>query len=171
MKLLMTLAILVLSIGCVSAQKDSVTSLPTTKTGQAQIKLAKSFDALTVDGKKISLASYKGKVIIINYWATWCPPCVAEIPDLIELQKENPDKLQIIGISLDDNSSDVRQFMKKYKLNYPVVMGNNEINSLYTRVSAIPTTIIINRDFMMVQVEAGYRKADFFKDIVKRLSK
>ncbi|NBV84546.1 TlpA family protein disulfide reductase, partial [bacterium] len=124
-----------------------------------------------INGQPVKLDSYKGKVILINYWATWCPPCVAEIPELIALQKKYAGKLQIIGISLDDDPSAARRFAAQTKFNYPVVMANDELKSKYGRILSIPTTIVINKNMMVVQVETGYRNPQFFEELVKRHSK
>src|ERR1035437_6212521 len=96
------------------------------------------FSLTGTDGKLVKLSNYKGKIVIIDFWATWCSPCRKGIPDLIELQKEFGKKLVVIGISLDQQKSDVIPFMKKIGINYPVVYGTPEIAQLYGGVDAIP---------------------------------
>jgi thiol-disulfide isomerase/thioredoxin len=109
-----------------------------------------------LDGHALSSMSWRGKVVIVNFWATWCPPCRAEIPDLIALQNKYRDRLQIIGISEDDDSPDtVRKFVAQYKMNYPVVMTTPELRKVFTGVNALPTSFIVDREARVVQRHIG----------------
>jgi len=109
-----------------------------------------------VDGKTISTAALKGKVVIVNFWATWCPPCRAEIPDLIALQNKYKDQLQIIGISDDeDPPAAVKKWAAEHGMNYPIVMSNDELRKVFTGVAALPTSFIINRETRVVQRHVG----------------
>jgi thiol-disulfide isomerase/thioredoxin len=109
-----------------------------------------------VDGKTISTAALKGKVVIVNFWATWCPPCRAEIPDLIALQNKYKDQLQIIGISDDeDPPATVKKWAAEHRMNYPIVMSNDELRKVFTGVAALPTSFIINRETRVVQRHVG----------------
>jgi thiol-disulfide isomerase/thioredoxin len=115
--------------------------------------------ALTVrdlDGREISLSALRGKVVLVNFWATWCGPCRAEIPDLIALQEKYRDRLQIIGISQDEVPVDlVRRFVADRRMNYPVVMSTPEIEKLFPGVNALPTSFIVDRDSRIVQKHVG----------------
>jgi thiol-disulfide isomerase/thioredoxin len=111
-------------------------------------------------GKITSMDDLKGKVVLVNFWATWCPPCRAEIPALIKLQEENGDKLQIIGISEDDDIEDVHNFVQKTKINYPVVMATPEIIQAYGGVAALPTTFIVDTEGRIVQRHLGLLNTD-----------
>src|SRR5438874_13094055 len=96
---------------------------------------APSFSARTIDGREISLASLRGKVTIVNFWATWCPPCRAEIPDLIALQAKYRDQVQIIGVSQDETGPDVvRRFAAEQHVNYPIVMSTPELERIFTGI-------------------------------------
>ncbi|HEV3481548.1 MAG TPA: TlpA disulfide reductase family protein [Candidatus Acidoferrales bacterium] len=109
-----------------------------------------------LDGGIISTASLHGKVVLVNFWATWCPPCREEIPELIELSERYKDKLQIIGVSMDDApASEVRQFAKQIGITYPVVMGSGAIEAEYGGVPALPTSFVISPDGRVVQKHAG----------------
>lgn len=123
-------------------------------------KAVEPFTARTIDGKELSLASLRGKVVIVNFWATWCPPCREEIPDLIALQSKYKDQLQIIGVSQDEAPpSTVAQFAAEHGMNYPVVMDTPEIERLFTNIHALPTSFIIDRDGRIAQRHVGMLNA------------
>jgi len=109
-----------------------------------------------LSGQSISTAQLRGKVVILNFWATWCPPCRAEIPELIALQSKYKDRLQIIGVSVDEDApaSYVKAFAEKAGINYPVVMGA-EIAKEYGGVPALPTSFVVNTDGRVVQKHVG----------------
>jgi thiol-disulfide isomerase/thioredoxin len=109
-----------------------------------------------VDGRPISSADWKGKVVIVNFWATWCPPCRAEIPDLIALQDKYRDHLQIIGISDDDDPpATVKKWAVEHKINYPIVMSTPALRKVFTGVSALPTSFIVNRESSIAMRHVG----------------
>ena len=113
-----------------------------------------------VDGKTISTASLKGKVVIVNFWATWCPPCRAEIPDLVKLQEKYKDKLQIIGISDDDDPpAVVKKWADAHGMNYPIVMSNDAIRKAFVGVRALPTSFILNPESKMMIRHVGMLQA------------
>jgi len=113
-----------------------------------------------LDGKTISTATLKGKVVIVNFWATWCPPCRAEIPDLIKLQEKYKDQLQIIGISDDDDPpAAVKKWADAHGMNYPIVMSNDELRKVFAGVAALPTSFILNRESKMVMRHVGMLQA------------
>jgi thiol-disulfide isomerase/thioredoxin len=118
------------------------------------------FSARDLDGRAISLDSLRGKVTIVNFWATWCPPCRAEIPDLIALQAKYRDDLQVIGISQDDESAEVvRRFADEHGINYPIVMSTPELEQVFTGIYALPTSFIIDREGRIVQKHVGLLNA------------
>ena len=114
------------------------------------------FTATDVTGKAVSTAQLRGKVVLINFWATWCPPCREEIPALIALQKKYQAELQIVGIAQDSGSpEDVRQFMTANGMNYPSVLSSPDIEKRFPGVYALPTTFVLDRDGRLAQKHVG----------------
>ena len=120
--------------------------------------VAPNWQLRDINGEPISLADFKGKVVILDFWATWCPPCRMEIPGSVTLQRKYQDRgLVIIGVSLDKQGpSVVKPFMRELGMNYPVVMGDEKIVSDYGGIEAIPTTFIIDRQGKVVTVHQGF---------------
>jgi peroxiredoxin len=130
---------------------------------------APAFTLPDINGKVSSLSDYEGKVVILDFWATWCPPCKREIPDFIDLQKQFGSKgVQVVGIGLDEPGK-LAAFARQYGMNYPVLVGNQEIAANYGGIEGIPTTFIIDRSGKIVSSFVGYRPAQVFVDEVKKL--
>jgi|tagenome__1003787_1003787.scaffolds.fasta_scaffold19144418_2 cytochrome c biogenesis protein CcmG/thiol:disulfide interchange protein DsbE len=99
------------------------------------------------DAKPVDLSRYAGEVVVVNFWAVWCTPCRAEIPQFVELQnRQRARGLQIVGISMDDPESVLRKFYSESKMNYPVVIGDQKLAEAYGGVLGLPTTVLIGRD-------------------------
>jgi thiol-disulfide isomerase/thioredoxin len=123
-----------------------------------------------LDGQVVSTAGWHGKVVLLNFWATWCPPCRDEIPEMIELQKRFKDKLQIVGVSMDDSPPDeVRQFAEEMKIDYPIVMGSRTLSGEYGGVPALPTTFVVNTDGRIVQKHEGIYPIDVYDSEIRSL--
>jgi cytochrome c biogenesis protein CcmG/thiol:disulfide interchange protein DsbE len=121
-------------------------------------KKAPDFSLTSVDGKVIKLSNFKGKVVIIDFWATWCPPCRKGIPDLIEIQKKYPGKVQVIGISVDregQTKNDVPGFVKSYNINYPIVYFNDKVVTDYGGIEAIPTAFVVDKNGNIADKHVG----------------
>lgn len=118
---------------------------------------APDFTLVSTSGEKISLSNYAGKVVVLDFWATWCGPCRMGVPDLVSIQKEYKDEVVIIGISLDNQATvgNVIPFMEQYKVNYPVVYGTNEVVVNYGYIQAIPTTFIIDKKGNIADMQVG----------------
>jgi len=109
-------------------------------------KRAPEFVRMDLDHKRLDLNTYRGKVVLLNLWATWCAPCQVEMPSFVAWQKTyGPRGLQVIGISMDDDPALVRSMNGKLKLNYPVVMGDVKLGDLYGGVLGLPITFLIDR--------------------------
>ena len=132
---------------------------------------APSFTAVDLEGRPIASASYHGKVVLINFWATWCPPCRAEIPDLVALQDKYRDQLQIIGVSEDEAPPDVvKRFVAEHRINYPVVITTPEIEKLFPGIGALPTSFVIDRESRIVQKHVGMLTARVTESEVRHLA-
>jgi thiol-disulfide isomerase/thioredoxin len=115
-----------------------------------------SFTLHDLSGGTISSDSFRGKVTIINFWATWCGPCRAEIPDLVALQQKYSGQLQIIGISEDEvPAEEVKRFVVANRMNYPIAMTTPEIEKMFPGISALPTSYIVDREGRIVQRHQG----------------
>ena len=140
---------------------------------------APDFKLATIGGEEFYLSDYKGKVVMLNFWGTWCDPCRKEIPDLVSLQaKYNKYGLEIVGITLTSGSAtEIQKFVNEKKMNYTILtdFGNNEthaVTNLYGQaigqpISAVPTTLIIDREGYIVKGYFGPRTEEVFYNDLK----
>jgi cytochrome c biogenesis protein CcmG/thiol:disulfide interchange protein DsbE len=149
-----------------SSSAGSVTPIHKEAAQAHTIKLFKdpvavpAFTVTTLDGRRVSLADLKGKVVLVNFWATWCPPCRAEIPDLMELQARYKDKLVVLGMSEDDPPVDtVTKFVAAQKMTYPVAMSTPDVHKIFKGIVALPTTFVIGPDGTLQQKHVGQLNA------------
>jgi cytochrome c biogenesis protein CcmG/thiol:disulfide interchange protein DsbE len=131
---------------------------------------APDFKLAGLDGKPVTLADSKGKVVLVNFWATWCGPCRAEIPDLVELQKKYKDRLQILGLAVDDEDLDaIKKFAARFGVNYPVALATNEIRLQYGGIPALPTSFILDSEGRVVQKHEGLRDPVLYETEIRSL--
>lgn len=151
----------------------SNTEAKTFNTTLATDKKAADFKLKTLEGKEVKLSDYRGKVVIVDFWATWCPPCRKGIPDLISLQDEFKKDLVVIGISLDQQNTikDLKPFIENYKINYPVVLGDEKVVKDYGGINAIPTSFIIDQKGNIVDSHVGLVPKTVYIDQIKSLLK
>ena len=119
-------------------------------------EMAPPLQAQDILGKPVNKEKWAGKVVLVNFWATWCPPCREEIPELLELKKEYKDRLEIVGISEDDDPPEsVLKFARQKGMTYPIVMATGELIDSYGGVPALPTTFLIDTQGRVVQKHSG----------------
>ena len=166
-----TLAITVLvGLYVMNRHRDMSPSLRVTST---EHPLAPEFSLQELTGKTLKLSDYRGKVVLLDFWATWCDPCREQIPYFVELQNKLGDQgFQIIGVSMDDGPEPVRDFYRKFRMNYPVVMGNAQIGELYGGVLGLPIAFVIGRDGRIYSKHIGATDISLFnrKDPVWQIS-
>lgn len=119
--------------------------------------LAPDFLLQDATGAPVQLSSLKGKVVLLNFWATWCPPCLDEIPWFVDFQRTHRDRgFTAVGISLDEGGwADIKPFLNKHPVNYPILAGNDEITRLYGGVESLPTTFLIDREGRIAFTHVG----------------
>jgi len=160
------LAVSVLVVGCSS-------SLKTSSAGKehSDRKPAANFSLADASGAKIVLADYKGKVVLLNFWATWCGPCKVEIPWFVEFNKTYKDRgFAVVGVSLDDDGwKSVKPYLAEKKIDYTVVVGNDEVSKAYGDVDSLPTTFIIDRDGRIAFVHTGLVGKDTYEKEIRSL--
>ena len=127
------------------------------------------FTMKDLDGKQVSLSSFKGKVVLLNFWATWCGPCKAEIPGFVEIQEKYKDQLVIVGFSVDDTAEKARAYATQYKINYPILLGEGreDVQDAYGPIWGIPASFIISKDGRVCRKHLGIApKAVFEREVV-----
>lgn len=111
-----------------------------------------------LDGKPVSLRSYRGKVVLVDFWASWCAPCMIAMPELIGLQKKHAGRLQIVGVSMDENAADAKAVADRFAFNYPLLMGDAKFGHLFGGILGMPSAFLIGRDGRIVKILRGEPK-------------
>ena len=129
------------------------------------------FTLKDIQGRYIRLSDYRGKVVLVNFWATWCPPCRKEVPDLVKLQRDYGSRgLQVIGVTYPPQTlAEVRRFVSQAKMNYPVALGTKETKSLFTDSETLPITIVIGTDGRIRDIIEGILLPEEFEQKIKPL--
>jgi thiol-disulfide isomerase/thioredoxin len=129
------------------------------------------FTLTDLDGRTLSSADWKGKVVLVNFWATWCPPCLAEIPDLIALQNKYRDRLVVVGISEDEIAPEmVKRFATDRKINYPIAMTNPDLYTRFTGINALPTTFVLDPNGEIAYKRVGLLQAQQTEGVTRALA-
>ena len=134
---------------------------------------APNFTLQTLDGKNVSLTDFRGKAVLVNFWATWCGPCKIETPWLVELQNEYGSQgLQVVGVAMDDSGKDeIAQFAKDMGVNYPVLLGKEAVGDAYGGVPALPESFFVGRNGKIIDRIIGLRGRGEIEDSVKKALK
>ena len=138
---------------------------------ESQRKHAPDFALKDANGKVVHLADYKGKVVVLDFWATWCGPCVIEIPWFTEFQRKYKDRgFEVLGVSMDDDGwKAINPFVAKRKINYRVVLGDDKTGDQYGGLEALPTTFVIDRSGRIAAVHVGLTDKRDFEDAIENL--
>ena len=139
--------------------------------GAKDRKAAPDFTLKDADGRTVRLSEYKGKVVLLNFWATWCGPCKIEMPWFMEFERKYKDQgFAVIGVSMDEGGwHDVKPFLNDAGVNYRVLLGNDEVAQLYGNVEALPTTFLIDRDGKVASTHVGLAGKNVFENGIKEL--
>jgi peroxiredoxin len=153
-------------LGCTSSSTVPATSA-------ADRKAAPNFAVADANGAQVKLSDYKGKVVLLNFWATWCGPCKIEIPWFIELEKTYKNRgFATLGVSMDDDGwKVVKPFIAQQAINYPVMVGNDRVAELYGGIDSLPTTFLIDREGRIASRHPGLvSKRDYEAEILKLIA-
>ena len=129
------------------------------------------FQLKDMNGVDVKLDSFKGKVILLNFWATWCGPCKAEIPSLVELQEKYANDLVVLGFSVDDTPEKMKPYSEEYKVNYPLLVGNGreDVQNAFGPLLGIPVSVIIGRDGVIAKKHTGIATKEQFEREIQAL--
>jgi thiol-disulfide isomerase/thioredoxin len=157
---------LMLYFGYHQARRTGAGSVPRL----TQSTLAPDFSLESLDGKTLRLSDFRGKAVLLNFWATWCGPCKIEMPWFVDLQKQYGSQgLQIVGVAMDDASKeDISKFAKDMGVNYPILIGKESVGDQYGGVPALPESFLISRDGKIVDKIIGLRGKADIEDAVRK---
>ena len=173
-----TMILAILMVSCTTDKANSSDKKPveqktsrSTATSQSdQYVAAPDFALEDLEGDVVRLSDHKGKVVFLNFWATWCPPCRAEIPYFIDLvEKYGDDGFEVVGIALDPRDfSKVQTFVDQQGINYTILYDTKNVQGMYGGIQSIPTTFVINRDGKVVEQIVGSRPKNVFESTIKK---
>ena len=142
----------------------------TSLVGDVNGKVAPDFDLASLDGKRVKLSDFRGKAVLLNFWATWCTPCKEEMPWFVDLQKKyGNDGLVVVGVAMDDSETPkIAQFTGEMGVNYPVLLGTDKVSEDYGNVAYLPTSFYIDRDGKFVGKGVGLVGRQVVEDNVRK---
>jgi peroxiredoxin len=169
----LTVALLALSAGGCMSQNTRAEGRSSVKPASKR-NPAPDFEAKDANGQSFHLTDYRGKVVLLNFWATWCGPCKVEIPWFIDFERNYKDRgFAVVGISLDDDGWEaVKPYLERRRMNYRVALGNMDIERLYgggTGIESLPTSFIIDRDGRVADVHVGLISRNDYQNELEEL--
>jgi peroxiredoxin len=166
--ILIVIAVVISLMLVFGIQKTRHTSPP--NAGKLQGQPAPDFSLASLDGKTLKLSDYKGKAVLLNFWATWCEPCKIEMPWFVQLQQQyGPQGLQVLGVAMDDTDpQDIKEFAQKMGVNYPIVVGKEAVGDQYGGIPYLPSTFYIDRDGKVVDRVFGLVSRSEIEDNIKK---
>lgn len=166
--LLATAATLMFLFSC---SRPALTTAEANTKPEGDRKPAPNFTLKDASGTKVDLSSYHGKVVLLNFWATWCGPCELEIPWFEEFEQQFKSKgFEVVGVSMDDDGwPAVKPFIAAKKINYRILLGDDSVTQLYGGVDALPTTFLIDRDGRIAAVHVGLAGKDEYSNEIQNL--
>ena len=167
------LALGLITLSAPSPLSDSAEAVDESGVCEANAKAANlNFTLKDMGNKDVTLAAYKGKVIVLNFWATWCGPCKMEIPVFVDLQTQyGKNGLQVIGVSVDDTLDKLTSFTSQFKMNYPILqgLGHDDVQDAFGPIFGVPTTVVISRDARVCRKHIGISTKEAFEKEIKAL--
>ena len=162
--------VMVVTLMLVFGIRKSRRASPPAQATTTGMKMAPDFTLQSLDGKTVHLSDFRGKAILLNFWATWCEPCKVEMPWIVDLQKKYASQgLQVVGVAMDDASPDeITKFTQQMGVNYPVVIGKDEVADSYGGLPFLPTTFYIGRDGKIVDKVLGIKGRGEIEDDIKK---
>jgi peroxiredoxin len=169
----MVAAVAAAAAGCGSAPAETETARPAASAKPADKRnAAPDFELTDADGRKVKLSDYKGKVVLLNFWATWCGPCKLEIPWFVDFEKRYKDKgFAVLGVAMDEEGWEVvKPYVQDKQVNYRVMVGTDPVAMAYGGVEALPTTFMIDREGKIASTHIGLvMKKDYENEIAELL--
>lgn len=166
------LLVLAVTIGLVYSCSGPASSSNTVASKSASDrKPAPDFTLKDAEGHNVKLSDFRGKVVLLNFWATWCGPCQLEIPWFIDFEKQYKSQgLEVIGVSMDDDGwAAIKPFVAAHNVNYPILLGNDSVTQLYGGIDSLPTTFLIDRNGRVAKVHVGLAGKNEYLDEIKSL--
>lgn len=168
-----SLALVTIAAVCIlfSCSGPTPSTSTTAQKSASDRKPAPDFTLKDAEGQNVKLSDYRGKVVLLNFWATWCGPCQLEIPWFIDFQKEYKSQgLEVIGVSMDDDGwAAIKPFVASHKVNYRILLGNDSVTQLYGGIDSLPTTFLIDRSGRVAKVHVGLAGKNEYLDEIKSL--
>jgi peroxiredoxin len=167
---ILTAGVVALAISTIACSSGDHVSAASTKK-EKQVKLAPDFALKDMDGRTAKLSDYRGKVVLLNFWATWCGPCKVEIPWFMDFENKYKDRgFAVVGVSMDEDGwAAVKPYLAERRINYRILLGNDDVGQQYGGVDSLPTSFVIDRDGRIVGQHVGLVSKSDYENEIKEL--